>query len=263
MDKQSYADFYERDQRLGPVTTFDGVDVYGKFNADLYNFSPSSVEPSVNYNRQTGRSDFDVYSSIFNNGTIELDFYVGGANKFDMYMNVNGLIAAAKDIVLYCEEDLGFEYEAVLSSYSSTETGIEWFSSVSLVFQAIRRMPLVSISKQNQHELKFENLGAVESGVRITMTSSTTLNDVLMILNESDLDNYNSIMIDSIQANYPLVIDGINGKVLENGVNAFSKTDIIDFPKVLPGVNTLKLTTLAQQDRYCDWKVEFYPIFVI
>ena len=55
-----------------------------------------------------------------------------------------------------------------------------------------------------------------------------------------------------------IIIDGILGEVKSNGINRFSDTNLIDFPKALPGNNVLEVS-----DNTCTVEVAFYPTFVV
>lgn len=248
-------DFYKRDRRLGSTMTFDGVDVYGRFNADVHSFVSTSGGVDNTVTRKVSKSSFDQFYFDFNAGTLVVDAYVGGANKLDMLMNVNGYIAAAKKCVIYYSEDLGFEFDANLESYSVSDTGIEWFCDVSLTFNAIRRMPLVSESSSLTN-YKFENLGTRPSGLRITITPTGSFDNAYIRVNPNTDDEL-KINFTRITQAYKFIIDGVDGKVTENGINAILKTDLVKFPYVVPGMNTVSINFAA------SITYEYYPTFEI
>lgn len=68
--------------------------------------------------------------------------------------------------------------------------------------------------------------------------------------------NYNlaGVKFNSVTAGDILVIDGLNGLVTRNGNNAFANTDLIEFPTIHPGLNTISCIDTAT--------TEYYPIWV-
>lgn len=248
-------DFYKHDRRLGPTLEFNGVDVYGRFNADVHTFTPIQGSIDNTVQRKVSRSAFDVFNFDFGAGTLEVGAYVGGANKLDMLMNVNGYIAAAQKCIIYYSEDIGFEFDANLESYSVTDAGVEWFSDVTLTFNAIRRMQLTTESS-TRSSFEFENLGSVPSGVRITIVPSFGYSNATLTLNDN-LDTEMVIRFPKLTKSYKFIIDGIDGKVTENGINAILNTDLISFPKVYPGINTVSINFSG------TITIEYYPTFEI
>ena len=248
-------EFYEHDQRLGPATTFNGVDIYAKYNADVHSFTPNAGSINSTIQRKVSKSTFENFYFDFANGTLQIGAYVGGANKLDAIMNVNGLIAAASETTIYYAEDIGFYFDAILNSYSVTETGIEWFFDVSLTFDAIRHMPLVSQTFAGS-SFQFENLGSIPSGIKITLVPSATLAKPSFTLNDGT-SSEQKIMFTKLTSAYTFVIDGIDGHVTQNGINSIQLVDLITFPKAIPGWNTVSATFTA------DWIIEFYPTFEI
>lgn len=262
MTAATNGDFYKHDRRCGPVVRMNGEDLYAKYNADLVSITPSPGSIDLSYKRNTGRSSFTTYLSVDNNPTYDAMFYVGGANKMDMMLNINGLIAACKSGILYVDEDLACEYEAVLSSFSYEDTGIEWFSSVTLTFQAIRRFPLVTETVDDDSSITFENLGTVESGMRISVSTNGTITPFSIVINRGIEGAENQIDLDALTGNLTFVIDGIEGTVRENGVNAMLKTTLVNFPKVLPGDNTIEFKKNSV-NAYVDATIEYYPTFAL
>lgn len=248
-------EFYEHDQRLGSVTTFNGVDIYAKYNADVYSFTPSAGPIDGTFQRKVSKSTFENFYFDFANGTLQIDAYVGGANKLDAIMNVNGLIAAASETTIYYAEDIGFYFDAILTSYSVTETGVEWFFDVSMTFDAIRHMPIVSETFAGS-SFKFENLGSIPSGIKLTFVPSATISNPTLTFNDNTPFEQ-KVTFTRLTASYTFVIDGIDGHVTQNGINSILLTDLVKFPKAIPGWNTVNASFTA------DWTVEFYPTFEI
>lgn len=57
-----------------------------------------------------------------------------------------------------------------------------------------------------------------------------------------------------------IVFDGINCTVSQNGSNAFGASNVIEFPKLYPGKNTL--IALHSSPIELEFKTEYYPTFI-
>lgn len=85
---------------------------------------------------------------------------------------------------------------------------------------------------------------APEMDCRLTCTVKTTASSFKMA----------GVTWSSVKSGDVLVLDGLNKQVTRNGANDFSSTDLISWPKLVPGSN--KLTAPVQI------KVEYYPIWL-
>lgn len=255
MASDKVGDFYEHDQRLGSITTFDGIDIYAKYNADVYSFVPTPGGVDATYQRKVSRSTMESFYSDFQTSNLEISCYVGGANKLDALMNVNGLVAAAQKTEVYYEEDIAFDFDAILTSYSVTETGIEWFFDVSLTFAAVRHMPLKTATYTGT-SYSFSNYGATDSGIRLTIVPSSSGSNGTITLNDG-LETEHVITLKTYTSSYTYLIDGIDGYVRRNGINSILDTDLTKFPKAYPGNNTINTSFSATVT------VEYYPTFEI
>lgn len=247
---------YVKDKCLGGSLRIDGKNAYVEFNADLYNieYGAGSIEQS--YERKVGKSSFNAYHFEFETQQLTLSLYVGGIDKNDAFFNVNKLIAACKNCVIQHEDDSSYEFASVLTDYEVEFTEIEWFYSVGLTFDAIRRMPLVEFTAKSSKELEFVNFGSVVSGAKITLTANHQMQNVSVTCKDR-FGNIQIIKINKLKTNTPFVIDGINGEILENGINVFNETDMVMFPMVMPGSNKISISSAL------SIKVEFYPTFEI
>ena len=255
-DIVSRGDHYSLDKRLGAVCTFNDEDVYARFNADAYSFIPSGGELTTDFALKTSQSGFNLWHSQFGSCKLEIGFYVGGQDKRDLKLNVNRLVAAAKQCVVYYGDDIGFEFDCVLESYTVDFTDIEWFDDVKLTFSAVRREPHENMtSSAAVTSMKFFNEGSKTSGLRITAVSSSTISNFKFMYRIDG--EWEEVTVDQIKANLPFVLDGIDGKVQENGINSYNRTDLINFPKVYPGENEVKFSSAAKMS------IEYYPTYQI
>ena len=50
------------------------------------------------------------------------------------------------------------------------------------------------------------------------------------------------IKINNITANKKIIIDGYTNKITEDGVNKFNDVELFEFPRLIPGNNTIKIS---------------------
>ena len=86
----------------------------------------------------------------------------------------------------------------------------------------------------------------LESGMRMEITPTTATSSFKI----------NGITVKNLKAKETFIIDGIEGKVTAGGINRFLDTDIIDFPKIRPGMNEIVMSANMPV------KVSFYPVFM-
>lgn len=247
---------YMTDRRLGDICIINDKDVYEHFNADLLSFSLVSGSLSQDTLSSVGKHNFTLLYQDYVSGSLEISFYVGGANRNDRDINCSRLLRECKTCIIKREEE-DFEYASILDSFEIEETGVDYWNLVKLKLLSVKRYSLVrhkivselcKVSAQGI-EYTFENIGTISSGLRIIVVSSVEKQSVIV----------NGITVDNLLSNKYYVIDGINGIVTEDGINCYAKTDLLEFPKVEPGTNAFRISTLENMEVY----IEFYPVFMI
>lgn len=233
--------------RLGDEVRVNGEDVYYHHNADLVEMVHGAGSFESTYQRQIGKSAFDLFDGDFEPGSLELVFYIPGRSKQEALEHASSLVASMTECTVKTGDDLNAEFACVLDSYDIELTGIEWVIQLTVSLACIRRLGIRRVKASGASSVVVNNPGSLVSGVKITVKSSTARSNVSVA----------GIMIDSLKANMPFTIDGISGEVLENGVNKILSTDLSTFPRVKPGKSTLT------SNYSLDWEIEFYPTFVI
>lgn len=235
------------DRQCGDSLTINNKNAYSVFKADLIKAEMTAGDVTSTFSKNVGQSDFLLHSSYFGSCALSLDFYVYGSTKDDCDLNVSNLVAEGKScLVLF--EGSNVEFVCVLTSYQVIDTTVDFYKEVILEFSSIRRMTKVTqIAAVGSGSITFNNSGNVSSGVKLTITSSSTIENVEVC----------GIEIERIDSNIPFIIDGIDGLVISNSENKFLSTNLINFPKVNPGTNTFNFDTRVSV------VFEFYPTFVI
>lgn len=238
-------EYYRVDMQCGSIVTVNGKNVYNLYNADLKSIKFNSGTISSDFSKSVGGSGLFVNNHDIGIGGFTAIFYVGGLYKEDSEINVSNLIAECSRCVFRTDED-SFEYDSVLESFSCEDTGVYNFKKVELKFRAIKRLPMVT-KEFNSSPANFNNQGSIKSGAILRIKHSGNVQSAIV----------DGITVSNLSGNLDFVIDGISGEVKCNGINRFLDTDLIEFPKVSPGNNSITFSNGVTLE------VSFYPTFVI
>lgn len=140
----------------------------------------------------------------------------------------------------------GFVYFAVLTGQSGPSLITEEILSLSLTLQGIRCKPLETATGHD-----FDLLGTMPEMaciLRVTVGKSAQTYTVAGIT--FDGGEHTS----GLSAGDQIVIDGINKQVTINGTPAMDRCDLVSFPTVKPGINTI--------DAPDPVTVEYYPMYL-
>lgn len=233
--------------RLGDEVKVNDVDIFYQYNADLVEMSHGAGSLDSTYQRQIGRSAFDMFDHDFQPGSLDMAFYIPGRSKQEALDLASALVALFLECTIKTGPDLNAEFAGVLDDYSINLTGVEWVVELDVTITCIRRLQLKTVKASSTKSVTVDNPGTVESGVKITVTSQTAQSNVSVA----------GIMVNELKAGMPFTIDGINGEVMENGVNKILETDLATFPLISPGKSALT------SNYALDWEIQFYPTFVI
>lgn len=277
-DRLPYDDNYGLlDPVLGDSVTVDGFDLYS-YNADLISYEPVVATITSSIYKKIGRHSYLL--NKFNNGNngIKLRFYVGGQNSQQAQINCNRVIHEfQKGIVTVVIGDTEFEYSGIMSTYTIKHTDVYNYYLLEITFVAVKRLPFMLYDKSpalGDDSLYIYNDGVIESGAIIVLESNLTKESITVTYNTK------SVTINNFSSYKYHVIDGLNGRVLcgtsvsssdiinelyndvgfESYSNNFINTNLVEFPKIVPGDNYV---SVSDADGVDSIVVKYYPVFVI
>lgn len=138
----------------------------------------------------------------------------------------------------------GFYYTSILSEAGEPEVISENIQTLTLVFDCVQHKELTKVQLTASGSVFVDGTVKTDCCFEIISTSTKTNFKI------------NGITISKLTANRPFVIDGMTKRVLENGGNAFDKTDLIEFPKLEPGNNVITMSSNA------NLTVTYIPVFI-
>ena len=268
--------FLFKDKQLGQNVIINGKNAYDEFDADLIavRLTPPSFDKSIY--KSLGKHKYNINMFGIGNSLLELTFYVGGHTHMQSQLNTNKLVQEFIDnIVVIKLDESDFEYVCVIDDYKCEYTQVDFYYFVTITASAIKRLPIVkydfgsnSFSSVEDVIITFENSGIINSGldivVRFSGGNSFTINCLTKTNRISEIN-----FTDLSTSNYYYKIGGLDGVVYRSGnsnfnspVNVFLNTDLVDFPIVKPGENSLEfIQQTAGQIKSAS--ISFYPTFIV
>lgn len=268
--------FLFKDRQLGQNTFVNNKNIYDEFDADLISITPSVPAIEKNIYKSLGRHTYKINTFNIGNNGLELKFYIGGHTQQEAELNVNKLLSEFIDNSALVKTDgIDFEYVCVIESFDTEYTGVEFYHLVTIVANAIKRLPVVKydfgsnfFSSTEGAAITFENSGIVNSGLDIVVRFSGGSSFTVSCLTKTN--KISEISFTGLStSNYYYKIGGLDGVVYRSGnsgfnspVNVFLNTDLVDFPIVKPGENSLEfIQQTAGQIKSVS--VSFYPTFIV
>lgn len=227
--------------KLGDTITFNGTDIYTAYSADLIEKKPLYGVVSSVYRKNAGLCGYKLYDSDIPLKNLEMAFYVEGANAAGCEENVSKFIAHAKSTVIGHPAS-GFEYPAILLSYTDEDTKVDFYHKVTMKFGAIKRKPKVTTTLTSSGTIT--NTGTAKTGLKLSFTASSSHSDL----------HFAGAVFDAV-AGHTYVIDGIDGAFTDNGDNCLGDVVMYQWPELDVGSNSITIPTGETVT------AEYYPVF--
>lgn len=139
----------------------------------------------------------------------------------------------------------GFTYTALATTLSAATFDSSGEHDVTYAFSAIRHGTAETITVQPNGRLDCKS------------TTDTPFKVVVTVASASDSITICGITVKNITANAEIIIDGSDGIITMDGRNKVIDTDLVDFPYLVPGYNTISCS-----DDTAIIKVIYTPVYV-
>lgn len=181
----------------------------------------NSFDPRVNKQKEG-------YSAI----TVKL--LVEGANEDDVLLKISNIINICKKGELKFS-DFNFSYNISLEKHQEkliSEILYELILNFKSTFKLSDEIT-ISMNRETSKSINVE--GNMKTPCIIEIIPLWDAIDITI----SGLND--DIVIKKLKVNKKIIINSLEGTVLEEGINKFADTDFWEFPYLLPGVNTIKI----------------------
>lgn len=188
--------------------------------------------------------------------TVSLAFHPHELNESSRNRSVfHRLHCAAENIIAFESEIVGRQFEIILpdgywytclhSGSSPSAPDASGIMDVTYTFLGIRHLPLVS--EEVPVSGRINCLSNTKTAFKLFLSSETALSSLTIC----------GVTVTGVPANTELIIDSVNGLITCGGGNKFADSDLIDFPYLNPGENTISCSAAGAAVR-----VEYTPVFV-
>ena len=177
---------------------------------------------------------------------LSIKVHILSKNRCDAMETASNLVLALnKKVEIYGPDKL--YYSAVLSAAPSFNRVSIGYMEITFAFKAVAHGALQTIKiPRNNYPLHYP--GTAPAGYRIEFTTPSALSNFTV----------NGITLTNIPNGAEIVIDGIEKRVTQNGINKFAETDLIDFPRFDPR----SPDTVVTMSQYIPVTIKFYPTYM-
>ena len=176
--------------------------------------------------------------------SITLEFR--GADRRETTQRISDFTAAVSG---KCELALpdGYQYTCILQNATEPTVTLPTMMDVTYAFLAIRHGAEITAALDQPTQVVTVQ-GNVEAECVLTITPKAALSSVMVM----------GITIKNLAANVPVVIDGRKKLVTAGGANKFADTDLISFPRLKPGPNSIAISSPAN----VTVTLSYYPTYI-
>lgn len=201
--------------------TLTGRDIQGCNIVTFDEWLDDSFDPRVNKQKEG-------YSAI----TVKL--LVEGASEDEVLLKISSIINICKKGELKFS-DFNFSYNISLEKHQEKLIS-EILYELTLNFKSTFKLSKEITVNMNRETSKIINVeGNIKTPCIIEIIPLwDTIDITISGLNED-------IVIKKLKSNKKILIDSLEGTVLEDGKNKFMDTDFWEFPFLVPGINTIKI----------------------
>lgn len=208
---------------------------------ESYKVGPTEVTNDVFQGRN--RTSFNVLSSVFGMREIAVNLFYTAKTRREITLaksRIDGLMVGKLDLLL----PDGLHYEAVLSTAGELQIlGVQSNQLIALcsyTFRGICHDPLVTATGNTV----ICTSTIPETSCRLTCTASKAYTSLTI----------DTVTITNVKAGDVLVVDGIDGRILQNGAPCAGNMSFMHLPALVPGENVLNCPETLT--------VEYYPTYI-
>ena len=218
----------------------NGTDIEELGGLMLRDYTVSASPVTQDYNKPRNGTSFTVFGKTIGLKTITVTVNIRGRDHREVAARKSALdVMAAAGQTEITLPDL-FQYTSVLQSAGDLSWILPMRGECSYTFLGIQHDPMISVETAG---ILYAEGTMPEMSCRISVTAGATAETYTVA----------GVTFTDINAGDKIVIDGLNSRVLLNGGNAILRCDLVEFPRLTPGKNTI-----VAPDRIM---VEYYPTY--
>ncbi len=229
-------------------------------NIDINKFNARVLEVNIQNSNINNLKDFECKNKLlplFLDSKVELNLItvtllINSLDKRQYYLDKSNLISTMiKPFEIYFKDrNLRFKCVLNLNSDQSSLRQIRGRLQLSFIGYNIEDGVVETINRIKSKTINVNGNSKIPCIVEIT--SIIDMIDVTITGLSED-----PIIIKNLKGNKKIIINGIEGTVLQEGENKFADTDMWEFPFLVPGTNTITVNKDT-----CNITIKYNPRFI-
>lgn len=183
-------------------------------------------------------------------GALTATIHVTGRNTADAHMKASRLTCRLNKTTDLQMPD-GMLYRSAMTKATQTDF-TRWIVELSCEFTAVKHGSYVEINPYvSGSPVAYD--GTAPAGVKIEFDAPKDIQNIMVSVGSIE------IQLVSISSGSHIAIDGITGKITQNGVNKFADSNLVDFPTFDPSGGTFAVQT---DTAVSNLKIGYYPAYL-
>lgn len=222
----------------------DGVNI-ADYGVLVQSFKVGAIEQTATLYQGRNRTNFNVLATEQGMRPITVQLFYKGRTRREL-----SLIKSKIDSLLIGKVELslpdGFMYSAALTQAGEEQIlGVEYneeIASCAYTFKGIRHDPLQTVRLQSGHPIYCKST-VPKTDCRLLCTAASSYASLQI----------GPVTITNVTRGDVLVVDGIDGRILQNGAPCSGNMSFLHFPSLTPGENFITCPEFLT--------VEYYPTY--
>lgn len=183
---------------------------------------------------------------------ISIKILFEGLSRDVINKNISAFSSLLKDECDIKFKNLSNKFHCYVQSIEPEEPGINEWMYLNIDLDAYEYSNEVTETMNRITSKTINNIGTEDTPAIVEITSSISLVDLIITGLEDG-----PITIKNLTAGKKVIINGEDGTVLENGINKFGDTELWEWPRLLPGSNTITVSKNS-----CDITIKYKPRYI-
>ena len=183
---------------------------------------------------------------------IKVQLLFKGASRDEILLNISNLVSNFLSEVDLELDGYSRNYKAMLTSKTTNKTISPFAYTLDLELAGYCYGDEIAETVNRLASKTINVAGNQNTPAIVEITPSTNLIDIVIAGLDED-----TMTIKNLTAGNKVIIDGEAGTILENGANKFTDFDGWEFPRLVPGANTI---TFSQVN--CDVNIKYKPRYI-
>lgn len=174
---------------------------------------------------------------------------VKGKDREDIIKNKSRILSKLLEPAEIYLDHFSHFFRVILQKHSTEEVSMRRFHTLTLEFEGYEH-GRGEVTEFIGTSCRLKNPGSLKSPCSVTITAQTAAESLTLTGFGEDIE------IKNLKANQPVILDGINGLIMENGISKIDDVELLQLPFLEPGQNVI---TVSQE---ATVEISYQPIYM-